>query len=120
MNIKPKSTACMNTSAVKTDFLLLLQYGDGVTPAQPKSYNNFSGVIYNSNVQYSASDITDDASYNAAVGEGFAIVTADTCTMTVQFYNIIDYNPGEDTDPVHTAVIDKCGQASMPPNAASS
>lgn len=62
-------------------------------------------------MQYSASQITDSASDNAAVGEGFAIVTANECIMTVEFYNIVDYNPGDDMSPVHTAVIDKCGQA---------
>ena len=97
-----------------------MQYGDGVTPAKPKVFNNFTDVIYNSNVQYTASQVTDSASYNAAVGEGFAIVTADLCTMTVEFYNVLNYNPGADNYPVHTAVIDKCGKASLPPNSASS
>ncbi|KAK9807246.1 hypothetical protein WJX73_002125 [Symbiochloris irregularis] len=86
-----------------------VQYGDGVTLASPKYFNNFTDVIYNSNVQYSASAITDSASDNAAVGEGFAIVTADACTMEVKFYNIENYNPALDITPVHTAVMDKCG-----------
>ena len=91
-----------------------MQYADGVTPAQPKSYNNFSDIVYNSNVQYAKNAITDDASYNAAVGEGFAIVTADECEMEVNFYNIQDYNPADATSPVFTTVINKCGQASEP------
>jgi len=76
-------------------------------------------VIYNSNIQYTANQITDNSSYNAAVGEGFAIVTADTCTMTVDFYNILDYSPGNGVSPVHSAVIDKCGEADMPLDASS-
>jgi hypothetical protein len=58
-----------------------IQYADGVTPAAPKAYNDFSDVIYNSNVPYTKDEITDAASDNAAVGEGFAIVTADECVM---------------------------------------
>jgi hypothetical protein len=110
----PQERSAEQWKSIHTLIIFGLQYGDGVTPAQPKSYNDFSGVIYNSNVQYTANETTDDASYNAAVGEGFAIVTADTCTMTVDFYNILDYNPGNDVSPVHTAVIDKCGEASVP------
>ena len=51
--------------------------------AAAQSFNNFSNVIYNDNVQYSAGQLTDSASDNAAVGEGFAIVTVDACQMKV-------------------------------------
>ena len=50
----------------------------------PKSYNDFSDVVYNSNVQY-ANGTVSDAGMNAAVGEGFAIVTVDKCIFQVSF-----------------------------------
>lgn len=39
--------------------------------------------------------------------------------MEVQFYNIQDYQPGNSMQPAHTAVIDKCGKATVPADAAS-
>jgi hypothetical protein len=48
----------------------VIQYGDGVTLDAPKAYNNFSTVVYNDNV-------------DGAPGEGFAILTATACNITV-------------------------------------
>ena len=53
-------------------------------PGAPKDYNNFSDVIFNQNVQYSAADLAVDGATNAAVGEGFSVITADACNLVVR------------------------------------
>ena len=53
-------------------------------PGAPKTYNNFSDVIFNQNIQYSAADLATDGAGNAAVGEGFSVITADACNMVVR------------------------------------
>ena len=55
------------------------------SPGAPKQYNNFSDVVFNQNVQYSAADLAVDGATNAAVGEGFSVITADACNMVVRF-----------------------------------
>ena len=53
-------------------------------PGAPKDYNDFSDVIFNQNVQYSADDLAVAGSGNAAVGEGFSVITADACNLVVR------------------------------------
>lgn len=67
-----------------------LAYGDGVTLESPKSYNNFSSVIYNNNL-------------DGSPGEGFGIVTITKCNMTVDLYSYINYQ--RESAPVHTVFI---------------
>jgi UDP-2,3-diacylglucosamine pyrophosphatase LpxH len=92
-----------------------IHYGDGVTLGAPKTYNNFSDVVYNQNIQYSSAVLSVKDGLDSTVGEGFTVITADACNMVAKFYNIQNYLPGASSmTPAHTVVIDKCGTATLP------
>lgn len=52
-------------------------------PGAPKTYNNFSDVVYNQNIQYSSAVLSVKDGLDSTVGEGFTVITADACNMVV-------------------------------------